>query len=82
MAFAGTPHELEGIGIVRVVPAAMYGDPNVLLAGKVPPAVGARVSMIRHGATMRNWRAGDAMTKGRPFETGPVEFATVICPVP
>src|SRR5580658_7642909 len=33
-AFAGTGHiVLAGSGIVRTVPAAMYGDPKVLLTG-------------------------------------------------
>jgi hypothetical protein len=33
-AFAGTGHVvLAGSGIVRTAPAAMFGDPNVLLTG-------------------------------------------------
>jgi hypothetical protein len=49
-AFVGMPQALEGIGIVRVVPAAMYGPPKGPL--------GLRVSMTRHGATVSNWSAG------------------------
>ena len=45
---------LRGWSRERTVPAAMYGDPKVLLAGKVPPAAGVRVSMIRHGVTVIN----------------------------
>jgi len=45
-AFAGTPQELEGTGIVRDVFAARNGPPRGPL--------GFRVSRIRHGATATN----------------------------
>ena len=61
--------------MVRVVPPPTNGPPR--------DPFGFRVSMTRHGATVSSWRGeGDEMTKGKLFDGGPVEFATVICPVP
>jgi hypothetical protein len=49
VAFAGAPQELEGIGILRAVPAAMNGPPR----GPFAP----RVSITRQGATVISCKA-------------------------
>jgi hypothetical protein len=48
-AFAGTPQELEGTGMERVVPPEMYGPPS--------GPFGFRVSMMRQGSTVINRKA-------------------------